>query len=67
MWQRVLTHVKADDFESAYRLVLRSNDDMYLLRLMLTTKCVVDRLDPSTAKEVLAKVNKIIRNGVFEN
>lgn len=66
VWQRVIGYVKARDFENAYRLVLKEGDDMYLLRLIVTTGPVVSELDSETSKHVLKRINKIVRGGVFE-
>lgn len=67
MWRRVLAYVKAGNFEDAYRLVLREGDDLYLLRLIVTTRAqVVMDLDTNTTKQVLSRLNKIVRGGVFE-
>jgi hypothetical protein len=35
VWTRANDYVKKRDFESAYRLVLKDGDDMYLLRLLV--------------------------------
>ena len=39
---------------------------MYLLRLVVQTGPVSQFLEPSSSKEVLNRLNKIVRNGVFE-
>jgi len=35
VWNRTQDYVKARDYESAYRLILKEGDDMYLLRLVV--------------------------------
>ena len=67
VWLRCLEYVKKRDFESAYRVMLQEGDDIYLLRLVVQTGPVVKLLEPQSAKMVLAKINKIVRTGVFEN
>lgn len=58
--------MKKHDFESAYRLILSEGDDMYLLRLVVQTGPVTKQLTQETSKQVLSKMNKIVRKGVFE-
>lgn len=52
-------------------MVLKEGDDMYLLRLVVTTGAKSDRviqsLDVQTSNVVLARINKIVRGGVFEH
>lgn len=39
---------------------------MYLLRLIVTTGPVVSELEAQTSKQVLKRINSIVRGGVFE-
>lgn len=39
---------------------------MYLLRLVVQTGPVTKFLEPQTSKSILARMNKIVRKGVFE-
>ena len=66
VWNRANEYLNKRQFEDAYRLILTEGDDMYLLRLMVQTRPVMRFLDAKTAKKVLARLNKIVRGGVFE-
>ena len=50
VWQRTSDYVKARDYESAYRLMLKEGDDMYLLRLIVQTGPVTKELDKSVSR-----------------
>ena len=39
---------------------------MYLLRLVVQTGPVTKFLEPASAKQVLSRLNKIVRGGIFE-
>ena len=62
-------HFKAKDYESAYRLVLdkEKGDDMHFLRKIFQTRPVTSSLEKQTSRNVLAKLNKIVRGGIFES
>jgi len=47
--------------------MLSEGDDMYLLRLIVQTGPVTKFLDPKSSKEVLCRMNKIVRGGIFES
>ena len=66
MWQKTNDYIKVRDYESAYRLMLKEGDDMYLLRLIVQTGPVTKLLDKSVSRQVMARMNKIVRSGVFE-
>jgi len=66
VWNRANEYIKKRDFESAYRLMLQEGDDMYLLRLIVQTGPVMKYLEQNSARQVLARLNKIVRGGVFE-
>ena len=66
VWQKTSDYVKARDYESAYRLMLKEGDDMYLLRLIVQTGPVTKELDKSVSRQVMARLNKIVRGGIFE-
>lgn len=71
VWQKALNYLKEEDYESAYRAILNNGDDMYLLRLIATTDkksdLVLKSLDIETSSRVLARINKIVRGGIFEH
>lgn len=68
VWHRASEYAKHEDFENAYRTILREGDDMYLLRLVVQTrdKKATYKLEPATARAVIARLNKIVRVGIFE-
>ena len=66
MWNKAGEYLKQRDLESAYRLILDKGDDMYLLRLVVQTKPVTSSLDKNTTRRVLAKLNKFVRGGIFD-
>lgn len=66
VWNRTQDYVKARDYESAYRLILKEGDDMYLLRLVVQTGPVTKQIDKSVSRQVMARLNKIVRQGTFE-
>ena len=39
---------------------------MYLLRLLVQTGPITKFLQPETSKQVLSRLNKVVRKGVFE-
>lgn len=63
---RCTEYVKRRDYESAYRLMLKEGDDMYLLRLVVQTGPVTKYLEPTSARAVMSRMNKIVRGGIFE-
>jgi hypothetical protein len=63
---RCAEYVKKRDYESAYRLMLKEGDDMYLLRLVVQTGPVTKYLESGVAKSVMSRLNKIVRGGIFE-
>ena len=63
---RCAEYVKKRDYESAYRLMLKEGDDMYLLRLVVQTGPVTKYLEADCSKAVMTRLNKIVRGGIFE-
>lgn len=50
VWQKAQDYVKARDYESAYRLILKEGDDMYLLRLAVHTGPVTKEVDKNISR-----------------
>jgi hypothetical protein len=47
--------------------MLKEGDDMYLLRLVAQTGPVTRYLEAQIVKEVLNRLNKVVRVGIFES
>jgi hypothetical protein len=47
--------------------MLKEGDDMYLLRLVAQTGPVTRYLEAQSVKEVLNRLNKVVRVGIFES
>mmetsp|Transcript_47121 Transcript_47121/g.54306 ORF Transcript_47121/g.54306 Transcript_47121/m.54306 type:complete len:160 (+) Transcript_47121:2-481(+) len=60
MWKFSMLDLGRRDFDSAYKRVLDSGDDIYLLRLMHHTGPITNRLHPSVSKVVLTRINELM-------
>jgi hypothetical protein len=66
-WLDTMALVKEKKYEEAYQHVMAKADDMYFIRLLVTTTPkVLSRLQPNTTRTILEKINSIVRTGVFE-
>ena len=62
----MLNSLKNQKYEEAYQKTLKESDDIYLLRLIASTGPISSKLETETAKNVLSKVNKIVRSGAIQ-
>lgn len=53
-------------YEAAYGLMLAEGDDMYLLHLIAKTGPVNEFLQLHTAREILNRLNAVVRSNAFE-
>ena len=60
-WKEALKLLEKNKISEAYRLILISGDDIYLLRLVCITGPVLRFLDEDLAKKVLVRINMINR------
>lgn len=66
IWLKIAKYALEQDYQRAYEMALVQVDDIYLLRLIVQTGPVISRgLTDSTGKQVLSRLNKIVRGGVF--
>lgn len=66
IWLQISKHALNQEYQQAYDIALNQTDDIYLLRLIMQTGPVISRgLTDSTAKQVLHKLNRIVRGGTF--
>lgn len=66
-WKEALKLLEKNKISDAYRLILMSGDDIYLLRLVCITGPVMRFLDDDLAKKVLVRINKINRGQHIKN
>ena len=67
LWQKSLKLLSINKFSEAYRLILQTEDDIYLLRLVMLTGPVLKFLDRDIAKKILVRVNMINRGHQIKN
>jgi hypothetical protein len=67
MWLKVLEHLHQDELASAYKLVLESGDDLYLLRLMLKTGVVLEELPKDLGIELMKRLGSVLNSLFLEN
>ena len=60
-WKETLKLLSKNKISEAYKLILSSGDDIYLLRLVCITGPVLYLLEEELAKNVLIRINKINR------
>ena len=60
-WKEAIKLLGKKNISEAYKLILSSGDDIYLLRLVCLTGPVLYLLDEELAKKVLVRINMIIR------
>ena len=66
MWLEISKYAFEQDYQTAYDMALSAADDIYLLRLIMQTGPVISRgLSEGTGKKVLARINRIVRGGIF--
>ena len=66
-WKEALKLLEKNKISDAYRLILMSEDDIYLLRLVCITGPVLRFLDEDLAKKVLVRINMINRGQHIKN
>jgi hypothetical protein len=66
-WKEALKLLEKNKISDAYRLILMSGDDIYLLRLVCITGPVFRFLDEDLAKKVLVRINMINRGQHIKN
>ena len=66
-WKEALKLLEKNKISDAYRLILMSGDDIYLLRLVCITGPVLRFLDEDLAKKVLVRINMINRGQHIKN
>jgi len=66
VWLKAQEKLHQNDPEGAYKIVMANGDDIYLLRLLAQTGPISKALQRETVKEVLIKLNKIVRSGILE-
>ena len=66
-WVEVLQCVNSGNLDEAYRKVLMTGDDIYLLRLMHKTGVCVKALAQETARNVLQRLGLILSSNFLEN
>ena len=66
IWLQISKHALNQEYQQAYEIALSQTDDIYLLRLIMQTGPVISRgLTDSTGKQVLQRLNRIVRGGIF--
>lgn len=66
IWLQISKHALNQEYQTAYEMALTQTDDIYLLRLIMQTGPVLSRgLTDSTGKQVLQRLNRIVRGGIF--
>ena len=66
-WIEVLQWVSEGNMEEAYRRVLGTGDDIYLLRLMHKTGVCFKHMSADTSKAVLQRLGMILNSNFLEN
>ena len=61
IWLKCLELISQNKISEAYNLIISSQDDIYLLRLVCLTGPVLHLLDENLAKKVLTRINMINR------
>lgn len=59
-WTQSLSDLRNKQTQRAYRRVLRTGDDLYLIRLMVTTGAVVRELNEGTVGTVLERMSQLL-------
>lgn len=65
-WVEVLQWVNEGNLEEAYRRVLLTGDDIYLLRLMHKTGVCIKHLNSETCKAILQRLGMILNSNFLE-
>lgn len=66
-WLESLDMIEKKDINSAYSNLLTTNDDLYLLRLMLKTNTCLRVLHHDVAKDIMSKLSCILSSRFAEN
>ena len=66
-WKKTLEFVEKNNLNEAYKNVLSSGDDIYLLRLVFLTGPVINILKEDIAIKVLMRINMINRGQQIQN
>ena len=67
LWYKSLIFLEKNQINEAYNLILKSQDDIYLLRLIFITGPVLNKLNENLAKKVLIRMNKINKSQQIQN
>ena len=67
IWEETLNYLKEKNYENAYKRVLISNDEIYLIKLMILTGSCIKNLTKSTAKVLLIRISKIMNKKLLFN
>lgn len=59
-WSLTLSDLRNQHIQRAYRRVLRTGDDLYLIRLMVTTGVVLGELEEMTVGTVMTRVGQVL-------
>lgn len=66
-WKKTLEFVSKNDLGSAYENILKTGDDIYLLRLMHQTTPCLSIMSPETSKKILEKITRISESNFIQN
>lgn len=66
VWIKALRLISEGFYDDAYKAILDTGDDLYLLRLMAKTGSVIDKLREEIAKRLLMRISKITQAHFIE-
>lgn len=66
LWKEILELIERKEFNSAYSIVLKSEDDLFLLRLLCITGPVLNCLKLDICKKLIMRTNLIYRSHQIE-
>eukprot|EP00742_Colponemidia_sp_Colp-10_P006449 GILJ01006909.1.p1 GENE.GILJ01006909.1~~GILJ01006909.1.p1 ORF type:complete len:1100 (+),score=209.95 GILJ01006909.1:361-3660(+) len=67
VWDSAVDQLQRGRVQDAYNELLKTGDDLYLLRLMHQTGPVIDRLEPLTAAELIRRLLMMLRTNYIHN
>ena len=62
LWKEALSQVEKKNMNEAYSMILDSEDDLYLLRLICITGPILNNLSLENSRKVLMRINMIVRS-----
>lgn len=62
IWNNALIDLNNNDLDTAYKRIIDSNDDIYLMRLMMKTGSCLKKLRRNTAINLIKKISLITQN-----